>query len=152
MLAHLFIMAALASQPLCDTDEASIRLGEMHAELLAIHLNDDVPSWMEMETETLVVGSRGQVVVSGPDRAEQRRTYLAATEFDYYRDMVPPIIAVSQDCSLGWVIAQVQASGTIRSEAGVPSDLGFQAAWVELYELRDGAWRLTGNVSNFVSP
>ena len=57
------------------------------------------------------------------------------TKFEYYRDMVPPVVKVSTDGSLGWVIVQVEAKGVRAGEA-----YAFQSAWIELYEKQDGFW------------
>jgi hypothetical protein len=143
-----FFLAATA--PACDVEGATRTLRAMHQAVIAHHLNDNVDAWMGMEAETLIVGSRGELGVSGPERAAQRRAYLGATSFDYYRDMTPPIVRVADDCSLGWVMVQVEASGTRRGEDGAETPIAFQSSWIELYERVEGQWRAVGNVSNFV--
>jgi hypothetical protein len=75
--------------------------------------------------------------------------YLKATNFRQYRDEVPPVVNVSQDETLGWVIAQVYAQGEQATSDGQVSPIQFISAWIELYEKRDGRWLRTGNVSNF---
>ena len=69
-----------------------------------------------------------------------------------YRDRVPPIVQVSADGSLGWVIAQVEAKGEQTAPDGTVETLEFVSAWIELYEQRGGKWFRTGNVSNFKEP
>lgn len=149
MIAALF--AVLAPVAACDVASAENELRALHASVIARHLDDDVDAWMAMENESVIVGSRGALTISGPERAARRRAYLGSTHFDVYRDMVEPIVRVSDDCSLGWVMVQVEASGAQR-QGNVLQPFEFQSSWIELYERRDGAWRGIGNVSNFAEP
>ncbi|GAM97314.1 hypothetical protein U91I_00939 [alpha proteobacterium U9-1i] len=148
MLAAILFSLAVPTAS-CDKPTALQELRAMHAAVIARHLDDDVDAWMATEAETMIVGSRGVLAESGPERATGRRAYLGATEFEVYRDMVEPIVRVSDDCTLGWVMVQVEAQGARRDERGVATPFGFQSSWVELYERHDGAWRAVGNVSNF---
>jgi hypothetical protein len=146
MITALLLAAATAT---CDVSESERTLRAMHDAVIAHHLDDNVDAWMAMEAETVVVGSRGILRESGADREAQRREYLAATTFEYYRDMVPPVVRVSDDCSLGWVMVQVEAAGMRRPEGSYATPFTFQSSWIELYERRDGRWLAIGNVSNF---
>ncbi len=77
-------------------------------------------------------------------RIMESRDYLV------YDDLVRPIVNISEDGTLGTVIAQISASGVRFDDNGLPdSPLEFVSAWIELYEKVQGQWRLTGNVSNF---
>jgi hypothetical protein len=146
MITALLLAAATAT---CDVSESERTLRAMHDAVIAHHLDDNVDAWMAMEANTLTIGSRGALRESGPERAEQRRAYLGATTFDYYRDMTPPLVRVADDCSVGWVMVQVEAAGTGRAESGELTPFSFQSSWIELYERRDGRWLAIGNVSNF---
>jgi hypothetical protein len=142
-----FLLAASVSA--CDVEDAARTLSSMHGAVIEHHLTDNVDAWMRMEADTLIVSARGALRQSGPERAEQRRAYLDATTFEYYRDMTAPIVRVADDCSLGWVMVQVEARGTRRGEGGATEPIAFQSSWIELYERIDGQWRALGNVSNF---
>jgi hypothetical protein len=146
MIAALF--ALLTPVAACDVADAEKELRTMHAAVIARHLDGDVDSWMASEADRVFVSSRGELTTSGPERAERRREYLGSTQFDTYRDMVEPIVRVSDDCSLGWVMVQVEASGA-QKRGPVLMPFQFQSSWIELYERHDGAWRGIGNASNF---
>jgi hypothetical protein len=122
----------------------------LHQTVLAAHRNGDVELLLRDETDAYVVASRGQVTQPGKEARRQRLgPYLAATTFDVYRDQIPPTVRVSQDGSLGWVIAQIYAQGSQVVAGGAREPLTFVCAWIELYEKKDGRWLRTGNVSNF---
>lgn len=120
----------------------------LHREVLDGHLASDA-RWLASEPEDYVVANRGEI--TRPSLEERRKrfgSYLGATRFVSYRDLVPTVVNVSRDGTLGWVICQVGAEGT-QSSDGKEEPLSFVSAWIELYEKRDGAWRRVGNVSNF---
>lgn len=126
------------------------RLLALHQTVLQAHLQGDIELLLQDEPDDYVIASRG--TVSHPDKAARRQrlgAYLAATHFDTYRDETPPVVTVSADGTLGWVIVQVYAQGQQTAVAGTTTPLEFVSAWIELYEKRDGRWLRIGNVSNF---
>ncbi len=127
------------------------QLLQMHQQMIQAHLDKDVTGWAELETAVnYTVASRGEIHHPTPEERAARRTpYLQATEFSEYRDLEPPIVKVSEDGTLGWLVCQVQASGTQTGSDGEQVEFTFISAWVELYEKQNGRWLCTGNVSNF---
>lgn len=121
----------------------------LHRELLDSHIRYDVASVLASESDPVVVVSRGEVRF--PTRAErlsQYERYLTSVEFEEYGDLISPIVKVSKDGTLGWLIAQVRIAGTQANgdDAGVPFDAVW--AWIELYEKQAGRWIRIGEVSS----
>jgi hypothetical protein len=122
----------------------------MHQQVIEAHFHKDVEGWLAMETADYVSANRGQISYpSKEERATGRAPYLQATEFSEYRDLVSPLVKVSDDGTLGWLICQVQASGVQTHPDGEEVSFTWVSAWIELYEKRDGHWLCSGNVSNF---
>lgn len=108
-------------------------------------MDRDAEALVSVQGEPFVLVSRGDVnTISKDDLRSFFVPYLARTTFTAYRDVVDPIVRVSPDAQLGWVIAKVEVTGT---QDGKP--LNFVSAWIELYEKRNGRWYGIGNVSNF---
>jgi hypothetical protein len=131
-----------------DRDE----LLRLHEEVLRAHRESNVDLLLADEPDDYVVANRGEI--TKPDRKARREMlgpYLKSTKFTTYRDKVPPIVEVSADGSLGWVIVQVEARGEQTASRGV-EPIEFVSAWIELYQKRDGRWLRVGNVSNFKPP
>ena len=152
--ANLWIGSALAAAALVaglawagsDVDQ----LRALHEKVMRAHQLSDVEMLLEDEAEDYVVASRGEV--SRPTLAERRAIlapYLQSTKFQQYRDATEPIIELSDDGTLGWVIVQVEARGLQTRPDGTEAELEFVSAWIELYEKREGRWYRVGNVSNF---
>lgn len=122
----------------------------LHAQVMEAHRDSNPALLLQAEDEAYVIANRGAVTM--PDLAARRarfEPYLQNTRFQEYADMIPPIVRVSDDGTLGWVIAQVRARGEQIVDTGVSEPIAFESAWIELYEKRAGAWKRIGNVSNF---
>jgi hypothetical protein len=140
------VLSACAADAPVYLAEERAELLSMHAQILESHRTDDLDAWLALEADTMVVGSKGEVLrAAKAESAERRGRYLKSTEFSVYRDIQPPIVEISDDGTLGWVIAQVEIVG-IYTEPDTAS-IHDVWAWVELYERRPEGWRLVGNVS-----
>jgi len=127
-------------------DEAAL-LG-IHAAVIQAHLDGDAEAWTALETDTVLVGSRGEVFRAGrAERLEGRRAYLGATRFSVYRDLQAPIVRVAGDRSIGWVVAQVGLAGVQANAVGGADSMAATWAWIETYERVDGRWLMSGNIS-----
>ena len=110
--------------PAGSSDEAVLL--EMHREVLRDHMTADVEGWLAAESEDYVVAGRGEVTrPTKKERAEHLGPYLRRTKFKEYRDLIPPIVRVSKDGTLGWLICQITASGTQTSDAGREEPISF---------------------------
>lgn len=131
-------------------DAAASQLLALHREVIAAHRARDADMIVARESGDYVVANRGEVTFpSLEQRRERLGRYLGSTRFTEYRDLVAPVVQVSPDGRLGWVIAQVEAKGVQQQGDGSSEPLEYVSAWIELYESRDGRWFRVGNVSNF---
>jgi hypothetical protein len=122
----------------------------LHENVIRAHLQGNVELLLEDEASDYVLASLG--TVTRPTLEERRGRlgpYLRRTVFHEYRDAVDPIVSVSVDGTLGWVVVQVEARGLQTMGDGRKEPVEFASAWVELYEKRKGKWLRVGNVSNF---
>jgi hypothetical protein len=145
----LLVTAGLASTARAAESDIGL-LKALHAKVMRAHLESNVEILLEDEAPDSVVANRGSI--SHPTLDERRARlgpYLRRTAFDQYRDAVDPIVRVSTDGTLGWVIVQVQARGVETAADGKKEPVAFTSAWIELYEKRRGRWLRVGNVSNF---
>jgi hypothetical protein len=131
-----------------DPSAAADELRGLHERVLEAHRNGDLEAWMAVEGEPYVSANNGTISFPGADqRRAAREPYLDSTTFTVYRDLRPPIVRISEDATLGWVIAEVEVRGT-RVSDGADTPVEAVWAWIELYENRSGVWKLVGNMSN----
>ena len=122
----------------------------MHAAVLRAHRESNAGILLAGAAEDFVQANRGEITrPTMEDRRARFTAYLGATTFDEYRDLADPVVKVSKDGTLGWVIAQVHAHGRQRTDSGATEPIEFTSAWIELYEKRGGRWVSVGNLSNF---
>lgn len=146
LLIVMWIVPVAASSQI--SDEA--QLLKIHKDLLQSHMNADVDSWLASEADEYIVANRGQVTrPTKKERAARIGPYLKRTKFREYRDLIPPVVRVSKDGSMAWLIAQVKASGVQVTDNGNEEPIEFVSAWIELFEKKNGRWVRIGNVSNF---
>jgi len=150
MMSTVVVMSLLGPAALTAQEpSATQELIGLHRELLEAHRTGDVTRWMDIEAEDYVSANGGRITF--PEfsaRRSQRAAYLAGTTFEVYRDVREPVVRVSADGSLGWLIAEVEVRGYATSQAGERESFHDIWAWVELYERVDRRWYLVGNVSN----
>ena len=150
LLSAAFLAAAPGGADLCDTAAEAKVLAAAHKQILRAHLENDPAAWLALEADKVVLGREGLVYTEDYDFRKERGTeYLSQSKFTMYDDMVEPVTEVADDCSIGWVIAQVRVKGEF-GEGDAMQPVNWQSSWIELYRKIDGAWRIVGSVSNYV--
>ncbi len=136
--------------PYSDLTEEQ-KLIRLHRIVMDDHLFGRTEGIKKSQADTMLIVSEGEVyTVEGnqPDGGIDR--IMASRDYTVYDDLIRPIVRISDDHSLGWVIVQVFAKGVRFDENGDPTGpLEFTCSWIELYEKIDGDWKMKGNVSNF---
>jgi hypothetical protein len=150
MLAVLLLAAASAAAGPDPREADRQALLELHRQTLQAHLDRDAGFFVKDRPDDFLLVSRGELVHPSREATLDRfRSYLGATTFSEYKDLVPPVVKVSADGTLGWVAVQVSAKGVQKQPDGKEEPLEFVCAWVSLFEKRDGKWISVGNASNF---
>ena len=144
------LLAACGATNIAPQVDPRAQLLALHEEVMRAHRESNADLLLRSEAPDYVSANRGQVTRPTLEARRARlQQYLRASRFDEYIDLVPPVVRVSDDGSLGWVIVQVRAAGVQTTQDGGSQPLAFESAWVELYERRGGSWYRVGNVSNF---
>jgi hypothetical protein len=90
----------------------------------------------------------GKVQVKSRDDVRKQFTdYFRGTEFSAWDDLEPPIIHISPDGQMGWMIVRVRIAYTKTDASGAKSKEDAVMAWMSVYEKRDGKWLYAANAS-----
>ena len=144
----LLLAGGFAAKMVPAQDDAAQILA-LHERILQAHRDSSVDMMLQDAAQDYVLVTRGEVLYPDiEERTDRFREYFAATTFDRYEDTIDPLVKVSADGTLAWLIARVEVAGTQRSGESELA-LEFTSAWIELYEKRAGKWVQIGNVSNF---
>ncbi len=150
ILAISVLLASCGSMSPASPLDTRAELLALHEEVMRAHRESNPDLLLRSEAPEHVSANRGQITQPTLDARRARlREYLGKTRFTEYIDLVPPIVRVSNDGSLGWVIVQVRGVGMQTTQEGDSQPLAFESAWIELYERRGGSWLRVGNISNF---
>lgn len=125
------------------------------AELLRLHQSDrdahfktDVALLQQRSPETMLSVSNGQVRRTTKDAQRAMFTaYFAGARYDAWDDLEEPIIRISDDASMAWMIVRLRVRRVQKDAQGVERDQSFVYAGIMTYEKRDGRWMKVANVS-----
>lgn len=128
-------------------DEEQLR--SLHTSIIQAHLENRLDDWMSIEATDYVSANGGRVSFpSLQERRVSRAAYLEGATFTRYRDLRDPVVRVSEDGSLGWLVAEVEVAGTLKQDDGSAEAFEQVWAWIELYARTPDGWKLVGNASN----
>lgn len=130
---------------------------QAYQELLALHASDraahfatDATALIAHEADPLVYVRDGAVYhLPREARLQDFEQYFHNATYFEWDDLEPPIVQVSQDATLGWVITRMKVRRTQTDDAGVQHEREFIYAGIMTYEKRDRQWVCTANVSTF---
>jgi hypothetical protein len=128
-----------------DTERERAALLELHANVRRAHFETDVDllvandaqEWINVRDATITRRRREDV-------ADFFRTYFEGATYLEWDDVEPPIVSVSADGTLAWMIIHVR----VRRTRG-DRELRFSYAGIETYEKRGGRWVKVVEVGTF---
>jgi len=88
--------------------------------------------------------------ITRPTREEsinRLQAYFDRSEFMEWDDISPPIIRVSQDASMAYVVVHKRVRLKSQNEQGEMEEAATIFAWMETYEKQNGKWVLTAAAS-----
>jgi hypothetical protein len=81
-------------------------------------------------------------------KARFREVFRGAKYYEW-DDVEPPIVRISNDGSMAWMIVRVRVRRSKKDSAGVEREEKFIYAGITTFEKREGRWVGTSNVSTF---
>lgn len=124
-------------------------LRAIHEKGVRAHLETNVGAILENQGESFVTAANGAVsTMTKDDVAAMFTRYFAGAKYHEYTTLEEPVVRVSDDGSMAWVMSRTRARRT-QTVDGVARNRNFVYAGVMLYEKRDGVWKGVGNVSTF---
>ncbi len=133
-----------------DHEALKTELLHLHKTLIDAHQNRDIDFFTLDLADDYWQVSNGDI--NYPEKSEIRdrfTSYLINTTFTEYRDIEEPIIKISADGSMAWIIVKVKIAGTRTMEDDTERKLDFTCAWITLYNRENDRWIRQGEVSTF---
>jgi hypothetical protein len=140
----------LGASPSADRQSDTEELLRMHARGREAHFETDAEKLLSHGAETMISVNGGRI--QHITRAQQREFftgYFKGARYFEWDDLEPPIVRVSGDGSMAWMITRTRVRRTQPDAAGVAKEVSFVYAGIMTYEKRDGRWVRVANVSTF---
>ncbi len=138
------------------TSHTSIDLEHEKDELLKLcdrdrqaHLSTDVQAAISFFADSYLYARDGQV--RRHTRADLERMftdYFRDATFHEWDDLEPPIVRISSDGSMAWMMRRFRVRYTHLAD-GQPVEESYVYAGITIYEKRQGQWTRTANASTF---
>ena len=151
MIASFAALAGAAHGPVhVDADTAKAELLAIHQADRRAHFHRDVDALVAtLPPDFRFISVRdGKIQTQSPDDLRKRFTqYFQGAEFSAWDDLEPPIIHVSPDGQMGWMIVRVKIAYSKTDSAGKKTQEESVLAWMSAYEKRDGKWFTVANAT-----
>jgi uncharacterized protein YdgA (DUF945 family) len=147
----LFLVAVLLMSVNCFAlSEEEATLLKMHQQDREAHIKTDVELLLRGSPEVFITVSRGKIdqVTKAQERAMFTQYFQNATYYEW-DDLEKPIVQVSKDGTMGWIITRIKVRRVQKDTAGKEREEKFVYAGIMTYEKSDGKWTRVANVSTF---
>ena len=146
----LFVACAVSAsaEPSADLEKEKAELLRIHKSDREAHLKTDVDRLLENSPEEMISVGRGKINRSSKDDARKMFTgYFRDAKYYEWDDVEEPIIRISNDASLAWMITRTRVRRVQKKADGAEQEEKFVYAGIMTYEKRDGRWVRVANVS-----
>ncbi|HYY58547.1 MAG TPA: hypothetical protein VE842_14535 [Pyrinomonadaceae bacterium] len=155
MLILFFVSTTIfaRAQSNAETDKEKAELLRVHKADREAHLKTNVDLLQEHSPEVFISVSEGKI--HRTNKAQERKQfadYFRGAKYYEWDDVEEPVIRVSRDGSMAWMITRVRVRRVQKDAAGVEREERFVYAGIMTYEKREGKWVRVANVSTFEPP
>ena len=133
-----------------DLEKERAALLEVHRTDRRAHFETDVELLLKHSAEEFIYVGDGKI--SRSTLAEMKATfgdYFRNAKYYEWDDLEPPIVRISDDASMAWMIVRNKVRRTQKLASGEVKERAFVYAGIMTYEKRQGKWVRIANVSTF---
>ena len=146
-------VACASAQSPANLDAEKAELLRLHKSHREAHFKTDVDALLANSPAEMISVSQGKINRSSKDDARKRFTgYFRDAKYYEWDDVEEPIIRVSNDGSMAWMITRTRVRRVQKTADGAEKEEKFVYAGIMTYEKRDGRWMRVANVSTFEQP
>src|SRR3954471_23892857 len=148
LLLFVACAASTSAEPSADLEKEKAELLRIHKSDRESHFKTDVDRLLENSPEEFISVGRGKISRSSKDDARKMFTgYFRDAKYYEWDDVEEPIIRISNDGSIAWMITRTRVRRVQKKPDGAEQEEKFVYAGIMTYEKRDGHWVRVANVS-----
>lgn len=150
LLLLLLCSTGIAAQGKVDTEKERAALLEVHRTDRRAHFETDANLLLERFTDEFISVSSGKIERSTrADLKKMFEDYFKNAKYYEWDDLEPPVIRISNDASMAWMIVRTKVRRTQKLASGEEKERAFVYAGIMTYEKQKGRWVRIANVSTF---
>jgi hypothetical protein len=131
-----------------DLEKEKAELLEIHKADRRAHFSTDVELLLSRSSDDFITVSEGKVYrVKRAKSKAMFEEYFRDATYHEWDDLEPPIVSVSNDASMAWMIVRTKVSRSQKNSMGQVKKESFVYAGIMTYEKRDGKWVRVANVT-----
>ncbi|MCI0696447.1 DUF4440 domain-containing protein [candidate division KSB1 bacterium] len=150
VMAWLGLFCAIGCRQQTDFEKEKAELLELHRQDRQAHFKRDAAAVAASLAPEMISVRAGEVWTA--TREENRRRferYFHRAEFVEWDDLMPPIIHISPDGQMAWMVVRVKVKYDWADSTGKKSPEEYLSAWLSVYEKQEGKWLHVANASTF---
>jgi hypothetical protein len=133
-----------------DSEQEKARLLHLHESALRAHLENDAKAFLaQYASEWYDVRNAGVRLRTKEEAFPSIERYFKRTHFSDISEIGAPIIHLSTDASMAWVVGAIQVRATQDGSDEQEQDFSFQCAFVSIFEKHEGEWAQVVDASSF---
>jgi hypothetical protein len=122
-----------------NSEQDKARLLQLHRSALQAHLEKDAGAFLAAyASQWYDVRTTGIRLRTKEEALPAIDQYFRRTHFADIREVTAPIIHLSADASMAWVIGEIGVRASQEVSDGKERDFSFRCAWVSIYEKHEG--------------
>ena len=140
--------ASASGEPSADLEKEKAELLRLHKSDREAHFKTDVDALLANSPEEFISVGRGKINRSSKEDARKMFSgYFRDAKYYEWDDVEEPIIRISNDASMAWMITRTRVRRVQKKADGAEQEEKFVYAGIMTYEKRDGRWVRVANVS-----
>ena len=133
-----------------NSEQEKARLLRLHESALRAHMENDARTFLAAyATQWYDVRNAGVRLRTKEEAFLSIEQYFKRTHFADISEITAPIIHLSADASMAWVIGAMRVRASQEGSDGKEQDFSFRCAWVSIYEKQEGEWAQVVDASSF---
>jgi ketosteroid isomerase-like protein len=146
----LLLNAARPVESVPDLASERAALLAQHESARLAHFDRDVEKLMSGIAPELLYVRDGKITRRTKEQGRAQFTeYFRSAEFSMWDDLEPPVVQVSPDGKIAWMLCRVKVKYVRTSPDGTKTPTEFVCAWLATYEKQGNRWLMTANASTF---
>lgn len=150
LLSIVLVPVNAEAQSKVDRADEVEQLLKIHESDRRAHFETSAKRIMEHATDEFISVSNGKI--QRTTRAENLKffeEYFKGAKYYEWDDLEPPIVRVSNDASMAWMIVRTRVRRVQTQSGGQETERRFVYAGIMAYEKNGGRWVRVANVSTF---